>query len=76
MAKRIRIDCYGMKSPEPVIKIAQAARTYPPATVLAIQSDDMKLERDVREWAGTVKATILRIEKGESNLLIELQLPG
>lgn len=76
MSERIEIDCRGVRASRPVVEIAKAARTYPPATILSIRSDDLTIEEDVRAWASTAKATIMRIEKKEAEILIDLQLPG
>lgn len=76
MPAQIEIQCQGMKSPAPVIQIAQAARRYPPRTVLMVKSDDFELEADVRAWVSTAKASILRVERRDKEIWIKLQLPG
>jgi len=76
MSERIEIDCQGMKCHQPIAEIAKAARTYPPATVLVVKAKDDEFESDVRAWAGTAKATIIRIDKKGLETVIELQLPG
>lgn len=76
MPERKEIDCRGMKSPGPVFLIAKAARMYPPATILVIKADDMRVEKDIRGWASTAKATIMRVEKRDAFFIAELKLPG
>jgi len=59
------------------MEIAKAARTYPPGTLLVIRADDEKFEENVRAWASTAKATIIRFDHQEKDcILVELQLPG
>ena len=77
MSQRIELNCIGMKSPQPIMEIAKAARTQPPGTVLVVRADDSNFEENVRAWAGTAKATIIRFDHKENNgILVELQLPG
>jgi tRNA 2-thiouridine synthesizing protein A len=44
------VDARGLRCPMPVIRLAQAAKTAPPDTVITVLSTDPAAEPDIAAW--------------------------
>jgi tRNA 2-thiouridine synthesizing protein A len=62
----LTVDARGLRCPMPVIRLAQAARTVPPGTLITVLSTDPAAEPDLAAWCRMRGATLHRQEWVES----------
>lgn len=46
-----RIDARGLRCPQPVIRLARAAREHPPGVAILVLADDPAARYDIPAWA-------------------------
>ena len=44
------LDCFGMKCPQPVLKMSIVSRKLEPGTVLEVKADCPEFPTDVKKW--------------------------
>jgi len=69
----MRIDCAGMRCPQPVLKLAVETAETPPGTVVEIVGDCPTFEKDIRTFCERRKKTLLSIQSEGSKTVIQIQ---
>ena len=55
----VKLDCLGLKCPQPVLKIAVKASEMKPGDIMEITADCHLFPKDVQTWCERVKKTLL-----------------
>lgn len=55
----VTLDTYGLKCPQPVLKIAAKVPELKPGDILEVVADCPTFPQDVRQWCDRVKKTLL-----------------
>lgn len=53
------LDCRGLSCPQPTLKVTMAATKMKPGDILEVVADCDTFEKDVKEWCGKTKKTLL-----------------
>jgi tRNA 2-thiouridine synthesizing protein A len=69
----LRIDCTGMRCPQPVLKLAVETAETPAGTVVEIVGDCATFEKDVRTFCERRKKTLLTIRSDGARTVIQIQ---
>lgn len=69
----MRIDCTGMRCPQPVLKLAVETAETPAGTVVEIVGDCPTFEKDVRTFCDRRKKTLLSIRGDGVKTVIQIQ---
>jgi tRNA 2-thiouridine synthesizing protein A len=69
----MRIDCSGMRCPQPVLKLAVETAETPPGTVVEIVGDCPTFEKDIRTFCERRKKTLLSIRGDGVKTVIQIQ---
>ncbi len=69
----VRIDCSGMRGPQPVLKLAVETAETPPGTVVEIVGDCPTFERDIRTFCDRRKKTLLTVRGDGVKTVIEIR---
>ncbi|AGX88219.1 sulfurtransferase TusA family protein [Candidatus Symbiobacter mobilis] len=73
MATQI-LDCIGLKCPQPSLKVTILAAKMKPGDVLEVVADCATFEKDIREWCGRAKKTLLWVrEEGAKTKRIQIK---
>jgi tRNA 2-thiouridine synthesizing protein A len=68
------LDTYGLKCPQPVLRIAAKSREMKNGDILEVLGDCPTFEQDVRNWAQRNKRVVLSVKNNGSNkLVIQIQ---
>lgn len=57
----LRLDCCGMRCPQPVLRLAIESAETPAGTIIEIVGDCVTFEQDVRVFCGRRKKALLAI---------------
>ncbi len=68
-----RIDCAGMRCPQPVLKLAVETAETPPGTVVEIVGDCPTFEKDIRTFCERRKKTLLSIRGDGPKIVIQIR---
>ena len=68
-----RIDCSGMRCPQPVLKLAVETAETPAGTVVEIQGDCPTFEKDIRTFCDRRKKTLLAVRNDGLKTVILIQ---
>ena len=68
-----RIDCSGMRCPQPVLKLAVETSETPPGTVVEIVGDCPTFEKDIRTFCERRRKTLLSIRPDGTRTVIQIQ---
>jgi TusA-related sulfurtransferase len=68
------VDARGLRCPMPVIRLAKAAKTAPPGTVVTVLSTDPAAEPDLAAWCRMRGATLLAQQWLDGTLKTQLRL--
>ena len=69
------LDCCGMNSPKPLLKIAMLSRKLPPGTLLEVSSDCSKFPNNVQKWCDQQgKVLVACNDLGRGKLKAQIQL--
>lgn len=70
----IRVDCLGMRCPQPVLKLAMSIVEIPKGSLVEVIGDCPTFEKDVRTWCQRKNLAVLSV-RGEGNAkTIQVQL--
>lgn len=69
----IRLDCTGMRCPQPVLRLAAETAEAPAGTIVEIAGDCPTFEKDVRVFCERRKKTLLAIRSDGAKKLIQIQ---
>jgi tRNA 2-thiouridine synthesizing protein A len=69
----IRMDCTGMRCPQPVLRLAAETAEAPAGTIVEIAGDCPTFEKDVRVFCERRKKTLLAIRTDGAKKLIQIQ---
>jgi tRNA 2-thiouridine synthesizing protein A len=72
-AEVMRMDCVGMRCPQPVLRLAVEAAEAPAGTIIEIVGDCPTFEKDVRVFCERRKKTVLAVRTDGSRTLIRIQ---
>lgn len=56
------LDCLGLKCPQPTLKVTVTATKMKAGDILEVLADCGTFEKDVRDWCGRSKKTLLWIK--------------
>lgn len=70
----IRMDCTGMRCPQPVLRLAAETAEAPVGTVVEIVGNCATFEKDVRAFCERRKKTLLAIQVDGTRTSIRIQL--
>jgi tRNA 2-thiouridine synthesizing protein A len=68
-----RIDCSGMRCPQPVLKLAVETAETPAGTVVEIVGDCPTFEKDIRTFCERRKKTLLSVRPDGQKVVIQIQ---
>jgi tRNA 2-thiouridine synthesizing protein A len=69
----IRMDCTGMRCPQPVLRLAAETAEAPVGTIVEIVGNCTTFERDVRAFCERRKKTLLAIQVDGTRTSIRIQ---
>jgi tRNA 2-thiouridine synthesizing protein A len=69
----MRIDCTGMRCPQPVLKLAVETAETPAGTTVEIVGDCPTFEKDVRTFCDRRKKTLLSVDADGETKVIRIQ---
>jgi tRNA 2-thiouridine synthesizing protein A len=69
----IRLDCSGMRCPQPVLKLAVETADTPSGTVVEIVGDCPTFEKDIRTFCDRRRKTLISIRPEGAKTLIQIQ---
>jgi len=69
----VKIDCAGMRCPQPVLKLAVETAETPAGTVVEISGDCPTFEKDIRTFCERRKKTLLSVRSSGSTCVIQIQ---
>jgi len=69
----MRIDCSGMRCPQPVLKLAVETAETPAGTVVEIVGDCPTFEKDIRTFCERRKKTLLSVRPDGQRVVIQIQ---
>jgi tRNA 2-thiouridine synthesizing protein A len=69
----MRIDCTGMRCPQPVLKLAVETAETPAGTVVEIVGDCPTFEKDIRTFCDRRKKTLLSVREDGARVVIQIQ---
>lgn len=69
----VRIDCTGMRCPQPVLRLAVETADTPAGTVVEILGDCPTFEKDVRTFCERRKKTLLSIRADGATVAIQIR---
>ncbi len=69
----MRIDCSGMRCPQPVLRLAVETAETPAGTIVEIVGDCSTFENDVRVFCARRKKTVLAIRSEGGKTFIRIQ---
>ena len=68
------LDTFGMKCPQPVLKIAVQAPDMEPGDILEVLGDCPTFEKDVRTWCERLRKVVLSVkDEGGDKKRIQIQ---
>ena len=73
-AGELTVDATGLRCPLPIIRLAAAARTADPGTVITLLSTDPAAEPDVAAWCRMRGQTLLGQTWGAKILVSQVQI--
>lgn len=69
----MRIDCSGMRCPQPVLKLAVETAETPAGTLVEIIGDCPTFEKDIRTFCERRKKTLLSVRADGAKCVIQIQ---
>jgi tRNA 2-thiouridine synthesizing protein A len=69
----LRIDCSGMRCPQPVLKLAVETAETSEGTVVEIVGDCPTFEKDIRTFCERRKKTLLSVRRDGAKTVIQIQ---
>jgi tRNA 2-thiouridine synthesizing protein A len=69
----MKIDCGGMRCPQPVLKLAVETADTPAGTLVEISGDCPTFEKDVRTFCERRKKTLLAVRSDGAKTVIQIQ---
>jgi tRNA 2-thiouridine synthesizing protein A len=69
----MKIDCAGMRCPQPVLKLAVETAETPAGTVVEIAGDCPTFEKDIRTFCERRKKTLLSVRADGVKTVIQIQ---
>jgi tRNA 2-thiouridine synthesizing protein A len=69
----MKIDCAGMRCPQPVLKLAVETAETPAGTVVEIIGDCPTFEKDIRTFCERRKKTLLSVRAEGAKCVIQIQ---
>jgi tRNA 2-thiouridine synthesizing protein A len=72
-AEVLRLDCVGMRCPQPVLRLAVEGAEAPAGTIIEIVGDCPTFEKDVRMFCERRKKTLLAVRTDGTRTLIRIQ---
>jgi tRNA 2-thiouridine synthesizing protein A len=69
----VRIDCSGMRCPQPVLKLAVETADTPVGTVVEIIGDCPTFEKDIRTFCDRRRKTLLSVRPDGPKMVIQIQ---
>jgi tRNA 2-thiouridine synthesizing protein A len=69
----MRIDCSGMRCPQPVLKLAVETAETPAGTIVEIVGDCPTFEKDIRTFCERRKKTLLSVRGDGVRVVIQIQ---
>jgi tRNA 2-thiouridine synthesizing protein A len=73
VANVMKIDCSGMRCPQPVLKLAVETAETPAGTVVEITGDCPTFEKDIRTFCERRRKTLLAVRAEGAKMLIQIQ---
>jgi tRNA 2-thiouridine synthesizing protein A len=73
MKEVVRLDCSGMRCPQPVLKLAVETADTPTGTVVEILGDCPTFEKDIRTFCDRRRKTLLSIRPEGAKTRIQIQ---
>ena len=70
----IRIDCLGMRCPQPVLKLAMTIVEIPKGSLVEVLGDCPTFEKDVKAWCQRKSLTVLSVRGEGAAKTIQVQL--
>ncbi len=71
--KTLRMDCIGMRCPQPVLRLAAETMDTPAGTFVEIVGDCPTFEKDVRVFCERRKKTLLGVERDGTRTTIRIR---
>jgi len=68
-----KIDCSGMRCPQPVLKLAVETAETPAGTVVEITGDCPTFEKDVRTYCERRRKTLLAVRAEGAKIVVLIQ---
>ncbi len=69
----LRMDCIGMRCPQPVLRLAAETVDTPPGSIVEIDGDCPTFEKAVRVFCDRRKKTLLSVERDGAKAIIRIQ---
>jgi tRNA 2-thiouridine synthesizing protein A len=69
----VRIDCTGMRCPQPVLKLAVETADTPAGSVVEIVGDCPTFEKDIRTFCDRRRKTLLSVRPDGPKMVIKIQ---
>ena len=73
MSETVRIDCTGMRCPQPVLKLAVETADTAAGSVVEIIGDCPTFEKDIRTFCDRRRKTLLSVRPDGSRMVIRIQ---
>jgi tRNA 2-thiouridine synthesizing protein A len=70
----IRLDCLGLRCPQPVLKLAMAVVEIPKGSLVEILGDCPTFEKDVKAWCQRKNLAVLSVRAEGTAKTIQIQL--
>ncbi len=69
----VRMDCRGMRCPQPVLKLAVETAEAPPGTIVELICDCPTCEKDIRTFCDRRRKTLLSVRTEGAKTVFQIQ---
>ena len=76
MTEQQIIDCRGLQCPEPILRLASAARKVNGVGTLVVRADDEAFPLDVKSWCKSSGAELLKLDRTGDGFAAEIKVAG
>ncbi len=76
MTEQQIIDCRGLQCPEPILRLASAARKVTGVGTIVVRADDEAFPLDVKSWCKSSGAELLKLDRTLDGFAAEIKIAG
>ncbi|MBL9028512.1 MAG: DsrE/DsrF/DrsH-like family protein [Myxococcales bacterium] len=76
MTEQQIIDCRGLQCPEPILRLASAARKVSGVGTIVVRADDEAFPLDVKSWCKSSGAELLKLDRTVDGFAAEIKVAG